>query len=319
MSQMKLKFSSMAVALSMLMMASIAGPANAATAPAVSPADLQTMFDQGLYPQMLSKLNVALAATPDSDKETRYKLLMLKGEGLLRTKGFDAAGDAFKAAGLMGLDDHSIAMARANAALIKHSTAGKYQPKTKTTAASAALPPAIDIIEPGTRKFAFSACFTDLMVTAKPQVDKAEKMTTLPPIMEVATQLADIRPLEIAGNGSDNDSKALLKKVGDHASTLMNTALKALDSQVATVSKQAAARKAKERTSSKNLSEVLLPEDVSNLDNIASQAGEVGTSAASMQTTFGDADTFKSVETAAQKTVDDVNKLLKQYKHPAAS
>jgi hypothetical protein len=287
-----------------------------------SPADLQALFNQEQYAQLLSKLNAALSAkTVDADKDTRYQLLMLKGEALLRTKVPDAAGDAFKAAALVGRDDQSIAVARGNAALIEHSSAEKYQPKTKATTGSAAgtLPAPIDIVEPLSRKFAFVALFTDLVTVAKPQVERAEKMTTLPPIMEVATQLADIRPVEIAGTGADTRSKQLLKQVGEHASTLMTTALKSVDSQVATMSKQAAARKGKERASGQNLSEVLLPEDVSTLDNIAAQAEQISSSADTMQTTFGDAQTFKSVQTSAKKTVDDVNKLLKQYKHSAAS
>jgi len=289
-----------------------------------TPAQLQQLFDQGSYAQLLANLNTTLAAkTTDSDKPVRYTLLMLKGETLLRTKAYDSAADAFKAAALIGADDHEIAIARANAALVKHSSAGKYQPKTKVAGATgaSALPAAIDIVDTASRKQAFAALFTDLLEPAKPQVDRAEKMTTLPPIMDLATSLADLRPVEIASSGSDTESKELFKKLGTHATTLMTTALKNLDTQINAISKEAAKRQKQERlkASSNNLSEALLSDDVDKLNDIVSQAEQIGTAAVSMQVTFGDAETFKTVESAAQQTINNVNKLLKQYKHPAAN
>jgi hypothetical protein len=276
---------------------------------------LQQLLTQGQYPHLLAKLNTALAAkTSTRDKATRYALLMLKGETLIRTNADESAADAFKAAALVGTSDHDIAIARANASLLKRSSLNKYQPKTKA-AGTTALPAAIDIVDPASRKFAFVALFTDLITPAKPQVEATEKMTALPPIVNVAKQLADIRPLEIAGTGSDTDSKALLEKLGRQSSTLMNNALKTLDSQVTAIGKTAATRQKREKLNAGDISDALLPDDVSNLDSIISQATQIGIAAVTMQTTFGDADNFKGIETDSKKTIDNVSKLLKQYKH----
>jgi hypothetical protein len=294
---------------------------SAANSSLKTPEELQSMFDQGQYSTMLSDLNATLAAkSSPTDKPVRYTLLMLKGEALLRTKSADAAFDAFHAASLIGPDDKSIALARATASLIKHSSAGKYQPKSAAGATTAA---AIDIVDPNSRKQAFAALFTDLTSQDKPAIEKAEKQITLPPIEEAAAQLADIRPVEIAATDADKQSSELLKKLGQQAITLMNAALKNLDAQTANIAKIATRREKQLQGRSRTINandkkEGLLPENVDSLDNIASQAQQIGSAAVQMQTTFGTASDFKSVETSAQKSIENVNKLLKQYDQPAA-
>jgi len=289
---------------------------------------LQQLFDHGLYSELLAKLTPAIAAKSSAaDKPARYAFLMLKGQALLRTKASDSAIDAFKAAALIGPDDHSVAMARAMTALIKHSSLNKYQPKTKTEGSST-LPPAIDILEATSRKQAFAALFTDLFDSATPQVERAEKLTTLPPIEEAAKPLADLRPVELAGSDSDARSKALLKKLGEHASTLMTTAMKNLDSQTSAISKEAARRQKQAgikirgiagSTTEKNLPQDLTADNVDQLNSIITQAGAIGSAAVTMQTTFGDAANFKAIETTAGKTIDTANKLLKQYDHASTN
>ena len=280
--------------------------------------DDQMMFDQGRYQPLLVQLKQELASNKMGVAD-RYRLLMLKGESLLRTKATDAAVDAFTAAAAVGADENAIAIAKANALLIKHSTGGKYQPKAKATG-SKDLAPAIDIVDSAGRKPAFTAFFTDLVATLQPQVDRAQNSTSLSSILALAKQVGDARNVELAGSGADTQSKDMLTKLATSAGGLMKNVLKPMDAQIESVTKDAA-RQQKElgRRMKTNSFSSLSPDDVDTLDNVISAAGQVNTTAGQMTPIFGDIGDFKSIQTDAEKLVTDADKLLKQYHHSSAS
>jgi hypothetical protein len=283
---------------------------------AAVPDDLQALFDVGQYKPLLPKLNATLAKTPTSDSADRYSLLLLKGETLLHLKASSSAQDAFTAAALVAPDKDSISTAKATANLLKHSAAGKYQPKTRP-ADSPALPSAIDILDPASRKQAFAAFLTDLLATLTPQVTNATEITSLPPLLTLARKVSDARDVEIAGTSADAQTKDLLDKLAAQTSTLLTDAIKPLDAQVKAA--QADARKRQRemgRRAPKGESSSLSPTDTDQLDSAVDQARQIITLIDQMQPIFGDAGDLKTPQSDAQKIITDANKLLTEYHHP---
>jgi hypothetical protein len=284
---------------------------------AAVPAADQQMFDQQRYQPLLAQLNQELASKKTAAGD-RYDLLMIKGEALLRTKAIAGAADAFTAAAAVGADDNAIAVARGTASLLKHCGGTNYQPKAKASG-SKELPPAIDIVDPASRKTAFAALFSDLLVPLQPQVARADSMTTIPPIVALARQVGDAKNVEIAGTGADAQSKDLLTKLATQAGDIMKGILKPMDTQVATVTKEATKRqKGMGRRGPANSFSDLSPDDADELNNIVSSATQVAAAAQQMTPIFGDIGDFKTIQTDAEKLVTDANKLLKQYHHQTA-
>jgi hypothetical protein len=297
----------------------------ATPAPVASQDELQAMFDQAQYKDLLPALNKSLndkgtLAKPDA----HYALLMLKGETMLRMKSSSSAQDAFRAASLVvGADDKSVSIAKATVSLVKRSGNAKYQPKAKADN-SAALQPAIDILAADSRKQAFAALFTDLFEPAKPIVATAEKATSLEAILDVVPQLSEVKDVEIAATGSDAETKDLLTKLATHANTLMTAALKTLDTSLTTITRDAARKMTGSQYVSngavrtEKMTTGLQPTNVDTLDSDVSQARQIASAADTLQTAFGDAGDFKEVKSAAEKFITDANKLLAKYKKPTA-
>ena len=136
--------------------------------------------------------------------------------------------------------------------------------------------------------------------------------------------MTDLRPVELAATDSDAQSKELVKTLSDHAAKLMLAAITKLEKQIDPVSKDASKRMKQMRISAKtkntsSLEAALSPEDVSKLEGMVSQTKEIGSAAVKMQASLGEGSDLKNVETAAQQTIDKVNKLLKQFDHGPAT
>ncbi len=220
--------------------------------------ELQHLFNDGKYAELMPKLNAALALKgPAAAAYDKYQLYMLKGEAQLRTGGASAALPAFRAAAAATTDDKQVASARALAALMARTTGTKFKPKPTPTAKGAAAAPAapvvtLDVIIPEDRKQAFTDLLAEMLATAGPVVDRAKKSTGLPPITTAATSLADLRPVELEATGDDAQSKDLLKAVGDRAVELMAKATEQMTEQVKSVDESATSGNANQGNRSGN-------------------------------------------------------------------
>ena len=209
-----------------------------ASAAVESQDELQHLFNDGKYTELLPKLNAALALKgPGAAAYDKYQLLMLKGETQLRTTGASAATTTFRAAAAATTDDKQVASARALAALMARTTGTKFKPKPTPAVKGAAATPAapvvmLDVVVPEDRKQAFTDLFAEMLATAGPVVDRAKKSTGLPPITTAAASLADLRPVELEATGDDAQSKDLLKAVGERAVELMTKADEQMAEQV---------------------------------------------------------------------------------------
>ena len=281
---------------------------------------LRQMFNNNQYPDLLPKLNAALASTMGpADVANHYDLLVLKGETLLRTHSYEGARDAFRAASIVKTDKKKARIAEATAELIKRSDSGKYQSEFPSDAAKpAAQPPApIDIVETDSRKSAFNALFADLLANAKPDLDQCESTASLSPIIAAAGDISYARPIELAGTDDDKQSVDQLKKLADQANTLMTAALKKLDAKISTVSKASGRRNKVTRfgtvVSSGRTTDA---NSLGGLSSVVTQARQIAAATVKMESIFQEIGDFKTVETAANKTANDANALLVKNHYP---
>ena len=153
----------------------------------------------------------------------------------------------------------------------------------------------------------------------KPKVAALANSTSLSAITAMAKPVDDARDVEIAGTGSDPQSKDLLEKLATPAAAILSGTLKPFSTQVDNIGKDAAKHQKLMGRKAPVNSASLTPPDADQLDTIASEAQQVSATCTQLEPMFGDAGDFKSIKSDADKIVEDVNKILKEYKHQTVS
>lgn len=190
----------------------------------------------------------------------RYDLLNLRGEAYLRNRAIPMAADAFAQAQKATQDADKQAAARAMELLVRRSKQTGYVPKVPMAPAKpaggaarggaagqpapgtllggdpapgAAAPAAatigpggaIPIIEESDRKAAFSALFADELHAGAPKLRAAKSAAGLPPLIDAARMLGDLRAVELAATGGAEQTKQLGADIGDRAHRLIAAAI----------------------------------------------------------------------------------------------
>lgn len=196
-------------------------PALAAPPPA-SLADARAEFDAGQFRPCLQKISGALASPEaKSDPQTRYDLLMLRGEAMLRLGERRMAADAFRsAANVLKQKDDRKRLADATATALLVDAAHRTDHGTTYTPAGDASEP-IDIIEPDSRKRAQAALFADALVANRPKIDQALRAATLVRIQELLPILRNLYTMELAATGDAAQTMPLARALGQHARDLI--------------------------------------------------------------------------------------------------
>jgi hypothetical protein len=207
------------------------------TPPSMS--EIQQDYDAQKYQDVLKKVAQVLPAANKAGSEyDRAKLFELKAESHLRLKQQQPASEAFAQAAKAGSDEKQIAADTATALLVKRSQNLKYNPKQPTTkpVAAGGKPEPIDIVDPKSRKEALQALFNDESKTVTAKAESLKKQTSLKPLMDGITQMAELRQLELAATESDATTRQIISGLGDHANQLMGTALKQMQEKVEQIS-----------------------------------------------------------------------------------
>jgi hypothetical protein len=279
--------------------------------PLESQADLQKMFDDKQYKELVPKLSKALTLKgPAAAGYDRHALLEMKGEASLQLKSKSAAMDAFKLAA-KATDDADAAKRDAALAILAREASSNmtYTPKTGTPKGE--KPEPIDILAPDGRKSAFQALEADLLAKAKPGVEAAKKSSSLQQIMAAARTLGDIRPVEFMADGGDGDVNGLLGDLGNRVCKLLDDDMEhtaeALDSEVTTYNAQ---NKAGEQAQARN-SIMSLSRDAHAGNVEVVQVQEV---AKQMPSVFGAVTDFKPTEERAGKLHELIGKLRKSIR-----
>lgn len=209
-----------------------AAPAPAQPAdPLPTHADIRQSFDAGDYPRALQKLTRVLTLRGKAaEPYDRHALLVLQGETHLRMRAGTLAGKAFAEAAKEAKDGPAAAADVAAELLVKRSSVGlAYQPKAKDPADKTKALPAIDIVDPASRKRAVAALFADEWAATEPRVRAAKQARTLPPILEALPTIRTLRWLELAAVGGDNKTRELIGPLPDTAKKLLDASVKEMD------------------------------------------------------------------------------------------
>jgi hypothetical protein len=190
---------------------------------------LKTMLAQQQYQDVIRGVARCLALKgPAAQGYDHYELLMLRGEAYLRTRALPPAAEAFAAAQKETADPARRSAARADEILVRKSKPQGYLAKPS----AASRPAAIPIIEEGDRKAAFAALLNDELAAAAPKVKAAKAATALPPIIDVARTLGDLRAVELAAGGGDEQVKTIGLDLGKQAHALIDDALRQMNRRV---------------------------------------------------------------------------------------
>ena len=166
----------------------------------------------------------------------KYQVGLIKGEAHLQLKQMTNASKAYQQAGeVEGTTEAQQAEAFAMALLTRKSNAQGYTPDARGRGRQEA----IDIFNPENRKSAFVALFDAQFDDVKKSVAKAQKTKSIPPIEAAATDVAEVRYLELAADGSDEKIKEQLDGLSAHASEVINEALDKMTQRVGEIEKAA--------------------------------------------------------------------------------
>ena len=184
----------------------------AAPAPTTRPAsmhDIQAAFDAGDYRQVIRDAARALALKGKvADEYDRHDLLLLRAESLLRLNQTIPAATAFEQAAKEAANekDRNDALA---ISLLLHRCGGKVPKYTPQKVLKGQKHDPIDVVDPEQRKLAMAALYFDESSAVAPDIKAAKSSTSLPPIAQAlrAVNLHNVRMLELAANGNDNETK----------------------------------------------------------------------------------------------------------------
>jgi hypothetical protein len=194
--------------------------------------ELHQLYKDKQYQPLLQKMARVLLLRGNAAKRyDRVDLLMLKGDTHLQLKEQSLAGNAYAAA-VKEINDQTdakeAAVAKATSLLFKKSRNYTFTPQT---AARGQVPQPISVVDLDQRTVCFAAMFDDARVQIVSKVKAAKSSKTLQPIVDAVNAVAELRTLEMAAYGKDEQSAAQLDGLALQAKDLMTRAVKDLKSQ----------------------------------------------------------------------------------------
>jgi hypothetical protein len=197
--------------------------------------EFKSMFDEGKFPDLLKQLPRALVLRGKAaEPYNRYDLLMLRFETHLRMKAQAPAVATLNEAQNVTDDPKKVNYCKAVAILLKRSKNFAYQPSpTKKE-----KPPAIDVVDPDTRRKALQALLADELAAVMPRVEKALDGQSLAGIAVAIEALAGFDVLESAAGGGDEASR-LIGDLRSRGNALMAKTVLRLTTRVDQIAKDA--------------------------------------------------------------------------------
>jgi hypothetical protein len=198
--------------------------------------DAQADFNSQQYRPCLQKISRILGDRGNVDPNTRYDLLMLRGECMMQLRTPEIADDAFNAAAAVVRRDGPIdklANAQAMVTLLKASKNLRY------TSARDGQSTDIEILAPAGRKSAMTALLSDRLAALHGPIEKALLGTTLDPLTELVPALSDLYMVEQASTGNTARTADTLMAMGERARGLIQPELADLEKRVQQLSQLA--------------------------------------------------------------------------------
>ncbi len=205
---------------------------------------LADLLNSHHYHQALSQASALLNLSHSARVHqgvSRYELLQVKGEALLRLKLFDAATDTYRSMAKLAPSVRQTRIDRATAALIDHSIAGYYTPQHRSEHGLG--PMRINILPAGSRRQAMRAFYRDQWTILKPRLKAALHRSELGPLLRLFLPLRQAVDMETAASRKavDNDSDSLrasrpaqaaVDSSTDRIVQLTSRGLKSMDSRI---------------------------------------------------------------------------------------
>lgn len=190
--------------------------------------ELHQLFKDHDYSTLLQKLNRVLQLRGDAAKAYDFiDLNLLKVDAHLQLKELSLASSAATAAVRLIDEDRTppkeAAVARATELMLQRSRAWAYAPRVFP----AGHPPQpLSIVDPDARPAVFGAMFDDAKGGILAKVRAGKQSRTLGPIIDAVKAGSEMRTLELAAFGKDEQSAAQLNDLANAAHDVMAKAVK---------------------------------------------------------------------------------------------
>jgi hypothetical protein len=194
---------------------------------------LHQLFKDREYTPLLQKIARVLQLRGDAARPyDKVDLLLLKAETHLQLKeqslAIAAASAAVKAIDPDQTDPKLAAVAHATEKLLRQTHGYTFTPRT---APRGQAPQAISLLDVDRRADCFAAMFNDAKAEIAAKVRAAKSAKTLLPIIEAIKAVSELRTLEMAAFGKDEQSTAQLDGLANQAKDMMAKAVKELKAQ----------------------------------------------------------------------------------------
>lgn len=203
--------------------------------------ELHQLFKDHDYSALLQKLNRVLQLRGEAARPyDLIELNLLKVDAHLQLKELSLASSAATAAVRLIDEDRTppkeAAVARATELMLQRSRAWAYTPRVFP----AGHPPQpLGIVDPDARAAVFAAMFDDAKGGILAKVRAGKQSRTLGPIVDAVKAAAEMRTLELAAFGKDEQSAAQLNDLANAAHDVMAKAVKEMGDRQDTINASA--------------------------------------------------------------------------------
>lgn len=175
--------------------------------------ELQQLADKKDWAGLLAGTSRVLALKgPATANYDRADLWMKKGEAQLQSAQFLPASQSFAKAA----DEKGVSPEQSDKALALSRLAKKSDVKGYKTPSRQGPTQTFDVLDPMKRDAALAALFTADAADAQQRVEQMKVVTESKPLIEVAKQIGDLRPLDRVVNKSAEKSNAIEKTLADN-------------------------------------------------------------------------------------------------------
>jgi hypothetical protein len=190
--------------------------------------ELHQLYKDHDYTTLLQKLNRVLQLHGDAARPYDFiELNLLKIDAHLQLKELSLASSAATAAVRLIDEDRTppreAAVARATALMLQRSRAWAYTPRVYPAGHA---PQPLSIVDADKRTAVFTAMFDDAKGGILAKVHAGKQSRTLGPIIDAVRAVSEMRTLELAASGKDEQSAAQLNDLAAAAHDVMAKAVK---------------------------------------------------------------------------------------------
>jgi hypothetical protein len=162
----------------------------------------------------------------------RFRVLILKGEGLLGMHENYMAIEQFNAAAHASQDPRDVALARSAVELVHRATGNSYVPRFAPAGSPPGTPKPppiplaeVNLLDAEQRRPAFNALLDDQLSALMPRIRTATAASSLPSIYPVLQQVEQLARLDTVANGDAQKTASIAGDLLDHVRNILASSL----------------------------------------------------------------------------------------------